>query len=97
MRPEVTVRCDPTAAGWGCRVRVGDDAVATEHDVALDRETLARLAPPGTTPEDLVAASFAFLLEREPRESIMAQFELPIITRFFADYETEIAARLAPG
>lgn len=97
MTPEVTVRCEPTVAGWACHVRVGGDAAATEHEVTLDRETLAGLAPPGTTPEDLVAASFGFLLEREPRESIMAQFELPIITRFFADYETEVAARLAPG
>ena len=38
---------------------------------------------PGATPEELVRVSFEFLLEREPRESIMRRFELAIIGRFF--------------
>jgi hypothetical protein len=74
-------------------VTVGDDAAATEHNVRVDRATLDDLAP-GGTPEDLVRASFDFMLEREPRESIMRSFELPIIGRFFADYPDEIRRRL---
>jgi hypothetical protein len=95
-RPPLTVDCTATAGGWACTVLVGDDADATEHAVTLDREALTGIAPAGTTPEELLVASFRFLLEREPRESIMRSFELPIITRFFGDYETEIAHRLAP-
>ena len=37
------------------------------------------------TPERLLEASFEFLLEREPRESIMRSFELPIIGRSSSD------------
>ena len=58
--------------------------------------TLDDLAP-GRTPDELVRASFAFLLEREPPESIMRSFELPIIGRFFADYPDEIRHRLGTG
>jgi hypothetical protein len=47
-------------------------------------------------PEELVRLSFEFLLEREPRESIMRSFELPIIGRFFGDYRDEMERRLAP-
>ncbi len=94
--PALVVDCAATDGGWSCTVRVGDDTDATEHGVTIDRDTLSSLAPMGTTPEKLLVASFRFLLEREPRESIMRTFELPIISRFFGDYATEVARRLAP-
>lgn len=100
-RPHVTtpehtpvVACEPADAGWRCTVRIGDDPGATEHDVTVDRAALEDLAP-GASPEDLVRASFEFLLEREPREAIMRSFELPIITRFFGDYRDEVRRRLS--
>jgi hypothetical protein len=43
----------------------------------------------------LVEASFAFLLEREPNESILRTFDLTVIGRYFPDYEREIGQRLA--
>ena len=57
-------------------------------------EDLLRLAPPGVTVERLVEASFAFLLEREPRESILREFSLAVISRYFPEYEHEIRRRL---
>lgn len=90
----IRVRCDTTADGWQCTVTVGDDAGATTHEVSVDRLTLEDMAP-GVTPEELVRVSFEFLLEREPRESIMRSFELPIIGRFFGDYRDEMERRLA--
>ena len=92
---EPIVSCSPTESGWHCTVTLCTDAAATTHEVSVDREVLEDLAP-GATPEELVRVSFAFLLEREPRESIMRQFELPIIGRFFGDYRDEILRRLAP-
>lgn len=87
------VRCDPTAGGWRCLVRLGPDGDAAEHEVTLDRATLDDLAP-GATPEALVDASFRFLLEREPPEAILRRFELPIIGRYFADFPDEIRRRM---
>ena len=92
---EPIVTCSPTESGWHCTVTLGTDAAATVHEVSVDREVLEDLAP-GATPEELVRVSFEFLLEREPRESIMRQFELPIIGRFFGDYRDEMLRRLAP-
>lgn len=93
---ELAVTCDATGAGWRCSVVVGGDASATEHTVEVDRGTLDDLAP-GATPEELVRESFVYLLEREPRESIMRAFELPIIARFFGDYPDEISRRMRGG
>jgi hypothetical protein len=87
------VTCEPDDGGWRCLVVVGEDAGATSHEITVDRETLADLAP-AATPEVLVAESFAFLLEREPREAIMRRFELPLIGRYFGDYPDEIRRRL---
>lgn len=92
-----TVRCEPQDGGWRCHVVVGPDvsaAEATEHEVLVDRATLDDLAP-GATPEALVAESFRFLLEREPPQSILRTFELPIIGRYFADYADEMRRRMA--
>ena len=38
-----------------------------------------------------------FLLEREPKESILSRFDLPIISRYFPEYEEEIGERLGLG
>jgi hypothetical protein len=90
---KLLVTCEPIDDGWRCTVTVGDDAGATAHEVAIDRATLADLAP-ASGPEELVRASFRFLLEREARESIMRRFELPLIGRFFPDYPEVIRGRL---
>jgi hypothetical protein len=49
---------------------------------------------PGALPEDLLEASFTFLLEREPKEAILGRFELPVIERYFPEYRALIGAML---
>lgn len=91
----ISISCDPDPdGGWQCTVVIGADAGATRHIVALAPATRDEIAP-GADPEALVRASFVFLLEREPRESIMRAFELPMIGRFFPEYLTEIRRRMA--
>jgi hypothetical protein len=74
-------------------VTVDDGRGSTSHEVTVWPSDVARYAP-GAQPEDLIEASFAFLLAREPKESILARFELPTIERYFPDYPAEIAGRL---
>ncbi|HYN65216.1 MAG TPA: hypothetical protein VES36_11490, partial [Candidatus Limnocylindrales bacterium] len=75
---QVRVECRPDQAGWSCSVTVGDDVGATHHQVSVSGGTLARIAPGVSEPTRLVEASFAFLLERERRESILRSFDLPL-------------------
>jgi hypothetical protein len=96
MTHEPAVRCEPRDDGWRCTVTLGTDAGATEHEVDVGRSTLEDLAP-GRSPEELVEASFVFLLEHEPRGSILRSFELPVIGRYFPKYSTEIRRRMAGG
>jgi hypothetical protein len=45
--------------------------------------------------ERIVRVSFEFLLEREPASSIMREFSLDVIGRYFPEYEDELPRRLA--
>jgi hypothetical protein len=90
---DVEVRSGATADGWSCEVTVRDAGSASRHVVAVRREDLDRLDPGALDPSDLVRRSFAFLLERERKESILASFELPVIGRYFPEYEEEIRRR----
>jgi hypothetical protein len=87
------VACRPAAEGWSCVVVIGNDPARTQHTVTVRREVLDALAP-GSDAERLVRASFAFLLEREPRSSILRQFDLTEIATYFPEYPDEIRRRL---
>ena len=68
----IDVRCEPTGDAWTCFVSVTGGGSTTNHAVTLTSADLARFAPDGATPDDLVRRSFEFLLAREPKDSILA-------------------------
>lgn len=76
-------------------VVVREEGSESRHRVTLPRQTLDRLAP-GHTAEQCVAAAFRFLLDREPKESILSDFELTVIGRYFPEFERELADYLPP-
>jgi hypothetical protein len=85
----IDVQCQPDPGGWACRVTIGDGRPTT-HDVRVTPSELTRLAPGATDPTDLVRRSIEFLLEREPRESILRTFDLTVIGRYFPEYDQTI-------
>ena len=89
----IDVRPERTNIGWRCVVRVVDEHGASEYSVDVSTADLERLDRGATDPTDLVRRSFEFLLEREPKESILRSFDLPVIGRYFPDYEREIRRR----
>jgi hypothetical protein len=91
---KVEVTAAMVGDGWDCTVTVRDGS-ETHHRVRVSRADLARLASGASDPVNLVEASFGFLLEREPKESILREFDLTVIRRYFPDYEREIGHRLA--
>jgi len=82
------------AAGNTYRVTVEEHGTRTVHDVTATPDDLQRYAPPGVTPEQLIDASFEFLLAREPKESILRQFDLRVIERYFPEYPRVIGSQL---
>jgi hypothetical protein len=77
------------------RVRVIEGKSETSHRVTLRPNDYERIASGKTDRVEVVRRSFEFLLEREPKESILPQFDLTLIGRYFPAYEREIRRRLA--
>ncbi len=77
------------------RVTVSEGSERTVHTVTLRPDYHRRLTAGRVSAEELVRRSFEFLLEHEPKEAILEQFELPVIGRYFPEYEKQIKARLA--
>lgn len=71
-------------------VTVREGETSTTHKVHLTPEYLARYA----TPERLLHASFEFLLQHEPKESILPSFELSLIEHYFPSYPRQVRKML---
>ncbi len=69
----------------------------TRHDVTMSRETCERLTAGKATPERCLEAAFRFLLDREPKESILARFDVTVISRYFPEFERELPRYLSPS
>ncbi len=79
--------------GDSYEVTVTDAASTTSHRVSAGSSTLERLAP-ARSGADIIEASFRFLLDREPKESILRSFDLLVIGRYFSEYETVLGSYL---
>ncbi|MEX1156040.1 MAG: hypothetical protein WED12_02645 [Chloroflexota bacterium] len=90
MSHRIEVGCRAEGTRLVCSVVVGVDSGATHHEVTVSRDLLAELRPGAGAPDGLVRDSFTLLLEREPRESILRSFDLPLIGRYFAEWEAKI-------
>jgi hypothetical protein len=86
------IRVENTGAGT-YRVTV-EGASSTVHSVTVTPEYLHRLTGGRASAETLIEKSFEFLLERESNTSILRTFDLPVIQRYFPEYESTIASAL---
>ncbi len=71
-------------------VVVDEQGSRSQHTVSVEEDYYRKLTGGKITPEELVRKSFEFLLEREPKESILFRFDLPVIQRYFPEYERTI-------
>jgi hypothetical protein len=65
----------------------------TAHRVTLTRDYYEQLTAGAVTAEELVEESFKFLLAHEPNTSILSEFDLMAISKYFPDYEPEIKSK----
>lgn len=75
-------------------VRVIEGNSESSHRVTVADKDCERLTGGEVPAEELIRRSFEFLLEHESKESILARFDLSVISRYFPQYEREIKERL---
>ena len=85
-----------TGAGDPLRfvVVVREGAGESCHEVTLSEAHYRRLAA-RQSPEQCIEAAFRFLLDREPKESILARFDVTTISRYFPEFENELPRYLS--
>ena len=74
-------------------VRV-EGATTTTHEVTVTAPYYEKLTGKRVSPEVLLEKSFRFLLDRESNTSILGRFDLPVIGRYFPEYERVIKGML---
>jgi hypothetical protein len=90
---EVKVECSASGSSWIAHVEVVDARSTQRFEVWVSAAELERFDPGASEPAGLVRRSFEFLLAREPKESILPQFNIGLIGRYFPEYESEIRGR----
>ena len=65
------------------------DGTTTCHEVTMSARDFGRLAQ-GRTPDRVIEAVFRFLLDREPKESILRGFDVSVVGRYFPEFERKL-------
>ncbi len=86
------VQIDVTGAGDEYVVVVDDGAGTTRHQVTARPDAVAEYGG-GKPAREVVREAFEFLLAREPKDAILARFDLRDIALHMPDYPNEGAAR----
>ncbi len=76
------------------QVELRDGDATTSHTVTVPADMIEELALGDVDRDQLVHESMEFLLEREPPSSVLPQFALSDIQRYFSEYYEEIRRRL---
>lgn len=71
-------------------VTLDDDGASTRHTVTVSSSDYERLGGAYATPEDFVRACFEYLLQREPKGSILPSFDVVQIGDHFPEFERTI-------
>jgi hypothetical protein len=90
MRHMIEVRQKEGTDPLAFEVVVREGSGESRHQVTLSRALCEKLAGGRHAPEACIEAAFRFLLEREPKESILARFDVSVIPRYFPDFEREL-------
>lgn len=75
-------------------VTIAERDSQTKHMVTLNKADYQKVTRGDVQPEELIRKSFEFLLENEPKEQILPQFDFTVIARFFPNFGKEIQKRM---
>ena len=62
----------------------------TKHVVSVTDQMLLNLTKNKISKEELLNFSFNFLLEREPNTSILSEFDIIVISKYFPEYISKV-------
>lgn len=90
MEQNITVQEEKPFPEATYKVMIEENGEQTKHTVTLHEPYYMELTTGAMSAEELIRKSFEFLLERESKEEILKKFELPVIQKYFSEYEDTI-------
>ena len=87
--PDIEVKEIGSGNKTTCRVTVKEGMSESTHEVTVPESVYQKLTDGKISKAECVKAAFRFLLDREPKESILSRFDLPVISRYFPEFEKE--------
>ena len=93
-RRTISVIPDPSRA-LSFDVVLRDDRGESRHHVTISADDAARWGKLGADPRACVEAAMLFLTDREPKESILAAFDISVIRRYFPEFDDAFPGYLA--
>jgi hypothetical protein len=82
---KIGVRVTQTKPSYKFNVRIEEGDTATEHSISMSR-SFCNDFKTEAEPRVVVEESIRFLLENEPKENILKEFDITIISYHFPDY-----------
>jgi hypothetical protein len=81
--------------GPAFEVMVRDGGGESRHRVTVSARDTAWFAELGADPAVAVEAAMRFLLDREPKEQVLAAFDIAVIRRYFPEFDDAFPGYLA--
>jgi hypothetical protein len=86
---------DPPKHPMTFLVTVRDGKSATQHRVTMTQATYQQLTGGTVTAARCIEAAFQFLLDHEPKESILSRFDVTVISSYFPAFDQKLGGYLS--
>ena len=93
-KPSISVTPHP-GAKFTFDVIVRDATGESRHRVTIQADEARRWAEFGAEPSQGVEAVMRFLIDREPKESILSAFDTNVVRRYFPEFDDALPGYLA--
>ena len=91
MTLQILVKEQDQKTPSGFEVRVTENGSQLDFRVTLSDALYQKLSGDRYSKTDCIRAAFRFLLDREPKESILRRFDLSVISNYFPEFQNRIS------
>jgi hypothetical protein len=77
-------------------VTVSEGKSETHHQVTMAQSTYLKLTNGKVDASRCIHAAFEFLLDREPKESILSRFDVTVISTYFPNFDRDLGKYFTP-
>jgi hypothetical protein len=90
---EIKIKPRETAMGFRFRVSLIENGFEKVYNVTMDKDFLL-LVGTHFDPVKIVKKTFEFLLEKEPKEKILEEFDINTVSHYYPEFIAELLKRM---